>query len=491
MSEQVIDRLARHAAEAPEREIAREWSASGAGRSLTRAGLLERAGALALRLREAGAEGGVTLIAGATGLEFMIAAVGAWLADAEALLAPSTLTPAELRQLVAQARPGVAVASREVGQALAGAVPHVIDAGELLGAPAPGVGERALARCAGRGGALLQSSGTTGMPRIVRRGMPGLAAVAHNCAEALALQADDNVLLTLPQHHSYGLEHGLLMVLFAGCRVELHREFDPAAVADALVSGRATLFPGVPFMFEVMGRLGRAPRVVPVSCRAYSAGTGLPEAVACEVEAVLGLRLGQVYGATEFGSVTYNNPRDADYAPASAGRPMGGVRLRIVDPDQTVIEAALPPDRQGQVAVASPSMLDAYLGASEPATREGFFLSGDLGRLDAGGRLWVTGRLSFIIDVGGAKVNPLEIEAVIAQHPAVAEAVVVPLPVTATVCRLKAFVQPRAGARLDVAELRQFLRARLSGHKLPRIIEARETLPRSPTGKVLRQRLWT
>jgi acyl-CoA synthetase (AMP-forming)/AMP-acid ligase II len=125
---------------------------------------------------------------------------------------------------------------------------------------------------------------------------------------------------------------------------------------------------------------------------------------------------------------------------------------------------------------------------SESHLCDGFFLTGDLGRVDGHNRLTITGRLKLLIDVGGLKVNPLEVEEVLSQHPDVAACVVLPVRVSDTVSRLKAIIQPRHpdGPGPSPEALRRFARGRLTLYKVPRLFEVRKSLPRSPTGKILR-----
>jgi long-chain acyl-CoA synthetase len=131
-------------------------------------------------------------------------------------------------------------------------------------------------------------------------------------------------------------------------------------------------------------------------------------------------------------------------------------------------------------------MLDRYLEGDAPIL-DGFFLTGDLGRLDERNRLWITGRLKLQIDVGGLKVNPTEVESLLLEHPAVADCVVLPMPISDTIGRVRAIVVPRPSASPTTEELRHFLSARLAPYKIPRVIEFRDTLPRSAVGKVLRR----
>ena len=137
-------------------------------------------------------------------------------------------------------------------------------------------------------------------------------------------------------------------------------------------------------------------------------------------------------------------------------------------------------------------MMSGYFpGDAQDNIVDGHFLTGDLGRLDELGRLMITGRIKLLIDIGGLKVNPVEVEEVLAQHPDVAACVVLPVRVSETVSRLKAIVTPRRtdGARPDPESLRRFARGRLTPHKVPRLFEVRSFLPRSLTGKILRNQV--
>ncbi len=211
---------------------------------------------------------------------------------------------------------------------------------------------------------------------------------------------------------------------------------------------------------------------------AYSAGSVLPVPVGEMMHRRFGIKIGQVYGATEVGSVTFNDPGGRDYDPSSAGAPMNGVQIRAV---------ALNGGEEGHIQVSAPSMFSGYLHGDGTEIQDGFFATGDVGRVSSDGRLTITGRLKLLIDVGGFKVNPTEVELLLSEHPAVAECLVVPVPLTETVNRLKALIIPRHGDQPPAADdLARFARQRLTAYKVPRLFEIRQTLPRTPTGKVLR-----
>jgi long-chain acyl-CoA synthetase len=305
---------------------------------------------------------------------------------------------------------------------------------------------------------------------------------------AIGFREGDRVLATIPLCHSYGLEHGLLAPMAAGATVCL-APFNTDVILRELASGSVMIFPGVPSVFEMLAQL-HPPSEMRFSSlhAAYSAGAPLPRAVFDAFENAFGVRVAQLYGATEVGSVTYNDPAQADFDPASVGRGMRGVEIRICRIDDA--SAPLPAGEEGQVCIRAESMFDGYVDESETALIDGFFPTADLGHMDARGNLTITGRLKLLIDIGGLKVNPMEVEQVIQQHPSVAACVVVPIRQSQTVFRLKAIVTPRdAGHPPDADELRRFARERLTSYKVPRLIEVRPALPRSATGKVLRHQV--
>lgn len=358
------------------------------------------------------------------------------------------------------------------------------DGSELLIEPAWNVS-------ATRGAALLlQSSGSTAEPKIVRRDGPSLDAVSRAMANACHFGPDDHVLAAVPLCHSYGLEHGLLAPISAGSCVHICEKFDLAAVLSEFRSGGITMFPGVPFMFDMLARAEGA--AFPNLQRPYSAGGPLPRATFDAFHARTGLQIGQVYGATEIGSVTFNDPNSIPFDPASVGIPMEGVEIRILDSIEPKVDQPLPTGIEGQVAIAARSMMSGYIDGQSAPLLDGYYLTGDLGVLNESGALTITGRLKLLIDVGGRKVNPAEVEAVLRQHPGVGSCVVVPLRLSETVCRVKAIVtvaDPAVG--LSPGDLRAFARQRLSGYKVPRVIEFRDQLPTSASGKVLRTRVET
>lgn len=479
---ELLDRVADRAAREPAAVAVRYLGPCAEARTvLTYAELDAVSSEVAARLRDRLPRGRVVLINGPNQCEFVIEVVGALKAGMAIFPVGPRLTACELRQAAQRARAvGVIAPPATAAPAAAWELRAV-----TCDATPPPSTEIAPATPA----LLLQSSGTTGGPKIVRRDGPSLDAVARNVQRAVGLRADDRVLALIPMCHSYGVENALLGPLRAGAEIVAMESFEPALVATVLSDASITVFPGVPFVFQMLANDGGAPLRHAVR-RAYSAGAPLPASVFEGFERRTGISVGQLYGATEIGSVTFNAPEHDAFDPASVGAPMDGVSLRVLDADTPDVERPLPPGAEGHVAVCAPSMLTGYVDDDTPALDRGFFLTGDLGRLDARGRLTITGRIKLQIDIGGAKVNPLAVEEVIKELPGVAECVVVPIAVTETLNRLRAIiVTDPAGTAPSVEAMRRFVRERLASHKVPRVFEVRASLPRSATGKILRRQI--
>lgn len=336
---------------------------------------------------------------------------------------------------------------------------------------------------------VLGSSGTTGLPKLVIRESAALDGVARAVSGGLSLTPDDRVLCVPPLCHSYGVDI-LMGTMFAGATLAVMPEFDPAGAARQLAGG-VTVLPGVPFVYESLARVAQGlengPPRAPALRLAVSAGSPLSARVRLEFTARWNIEVGQLYGATELGTVSLSIPGTADFDAESVGAPLPGVSFRVVDVGDPTRE--LGSGNQGQLAVRAPSMLAGYVGG-ELELVDGHFLTGDLARIDRQGRATITGRLKLLIDVGGFKVNPLEVEGALAEHPEVADCAVVASTLSDTIQRLSAIVVPRDPSRPPAdLELRRFLRERLAPTKIPRSFEMAQSLPRSPLGKLLRDRL--
>ncbi|MCA9298639.1 MAG: long-chain fatty acid--CoA ligase, partial [Phycisphaerales bacterium] len=322
----------------------------------------------------------------------------------------------------------------------------------------------------GEGELILSSSGTTGRSKLVRRDVGALMAVGHQVRQATGLGTSDRVLLPVALGHSYGIDM-LFGTLVSGAALEIGQGLHPV---ELLRRARdATILPAVPFLIEAFASL-EPPRTGRLRL-VFSAGAPLPEQVRSRFESRWGLGVGDLYGATELGTVAFRSPSEA---PGHVGWALDGVRLEILDPESDEATSG----QEGEVAIEAPSMFRGYLGEGDHPG--GPWRTGDLGRIDPSGALHLTGRLKFVIECGGIKVNPMEIEAVLTSHPRVREAIVVPLRVSETVNRLQAFVV--SNDDVGSKDLESFMRTRLAMVKVPRRFTFVESLPKTPGGKVLR-----
>lgn len=451
--------------------------ASGAGGQLCYGELHERIERVAAGIVARGAR--VVLLSSPNSLALVTSLLGALQARARVLLLPADLPAAALAAAARTSGASLAVACAGDERFAALALP-IVDEAELA-TSAPSAREL----LPGSGALLLPTSGTTGASKIVVRSQPGLETLARTSARAFGIAPDDRCALALPICHSYGLDQ-LLAALAAGARVDLHQGFQLGALRRAFREDGVSFFPGVPLMLDALSRGDRFE--APELRRVLSSGSPLARRVYERFLAVSGIAIGQFYGATEFGPVAYNDPAAPSFDPLEVGVAIGDAAIRVLARAADDPARELPPGREGLLAVSGPTLMDGYLAHPSPL-RGGFFVTGDLGVRSERGVVRVTGRSAFVIDVGGKKVNPAEVERVLALHPGVREVVVLPAASTDTTARLRAVVIPEPGACPDEVELRRFARGQLPPHMIPRRIELCPDPPRGATGKILRAQL--
>jgi long-chain acyl-CoA synthetase len=464
----LLDQLQRHATDRPDSPAYRQGS-----NTLTYRQLAGSVQSFATHLRKQCDPGSVVLLSCSNRLEYPVAFLATLAAGCNLFPVSTELTETELLRAAKESSAAVSIGDESLRNIVRLAIPlseiSKTETGTLTPSPI--------------GNLFLQSSGTTAVPKIVCRSGPSIDRAAEVIAAAIGLTPHDSVMMTIPLTHSYGLEHGLLAPVWAGCCTTLVNGLDLSVVLPALQDGKITIFPGVPSTFEMLAGVADTHFEMKNLRSAYSAGAPLPLAVFEKFYDRFSIKIAQLYGASEIGSVAFNRISD-DFEPSSVGAPMRGVSVRILNPDDS--NQSLPTGEQGMVAIRASSMFSGYLRGNAEMI-DGHFLTGDLGRVDDAGRLYITGRLKSLIDVGGLKVNPLEVEAVLQKHPAVGSCVVIPVAQSETVFRLKAVVTPRdPSVAIPIDELRTLAREHLSSHKVPRWFEVRDSIPTSATGKILR-----
>ena len=336
-------------------------------------------------------------------------------------------------------------------------------------------------------GSRVSASGTTGTPKGAHRATPRSAGAALDFLEALPYRSGDVIVVAAPLFHAWGFG-AVTIALVLGATVVLQPQFDAEATLAAAARHRATALVAVPVMLRRILDLPPATRarydtsalrLVPLS------GSAIPAGVAERFMDEFGEVVFNLYGSTEVGYATVASPDDLRAAPGTAGRPLRRAAVRILD----AADRPVPVGEIGRIFVRSGVAFDGYTGGGGKEVVDGAMETGDTGYFDTHGRLFVVGRDDDMIVSGGENVFPLEIERVLEAHPDVVEAAVIGVPDEEFGQRLKAFVVRRPGADLDAGAVRSAVRERLARFKVPRDVEFVDTLPRNPTGKLLRRAL--
>ncbi|MCG3124850.1 MAG: Long-chain-fatty-acid--CoA ligase [Phycisphaerales bacterium] len=337
---------------------------------------------------------------------------------------------------------------------------------------------------------LLYTSGTSGRPKGVMLTHGNICANMEQIQDWVEFTHRDVMLGVLPQFHTFGLTVLTLLPLRGGIRVVFAPRFVPGRIIKLLREHRPTVMVAIPSMYAALLHAKDATAEDFSSLRyVVSGGEPLPAAVFEKFRERFKVTINEGYGLTETSPVT-NWCRPGEWRPHSVGRPIPRVVERIVDP-ATLID--LPTGTDGEVWIGGPNVMRGYYKLPEETARaltpDGFLRTGDMGRLDADGHLYITGRIKEMLIIGGENVFPREIEEVIKQHPSVVDAGVVGKPDPLRGELPVAFVELHEGAAFDERALLTWLRERLAGYKVPDEIRHLASLPRNPTGKVMRREL--
>ncbi|MBZ5736045.1 AMP-binding protein [Nocardioides sp. TRM66260-LWL] len=333
------------------------------------------------------------------------------------------------------------------------------------------------------GGLVVMTSGTTGVPKGAPRGRVSPLQSAQ-VLDRLPFPRGGTVVMAAPVFHGTGLSQ-LVLALAAGCRVVLARRFDAARCRDTIAATRADALVLVPTMLHRLLALDPDPAALASLTRVYAAGSVLPADLCRRTHALLGPVLHNMYGSTEVGVAAVARPDELALAPGCVGRPPAGARIRVLDADRRPVARG----ERGTIFVRSLLAFGGYTDGSGKEVVDGYVSTGDVGHVDAHGLLHVDGREDDMIVSGGENVMPGRVEALLAAHPDVDEAVVVGVPDEEFGQRLRAVVVPRPGSAPDPDALRALARERLARHEVPREVWIVDVLPRNATGKVLRRLL--
>lgn len=333
--------------------------------------------------------------------------------------------------------------------------------------------------------AILFTGGTTGIPKGAMLSHENIYTSIRNVVFNERSTEVDRALCFLPLHHVFGQIHIMAATLLsAGC-IELMPSFDMDRVLETLAAGRVTKFFAVPTVYVRLLTLDRLKERLGAVRYCFSAAASMAEAVVRQWKSQTGLSIFEAYGMTESASmVTYNHYHR--HVVGSVGTPVGTVEVQIRDVDGRMQAQG----STGEICIRGRNIMKGYLNRDQETRSvfwEDWFRSGDIGMIDADGYLFIVDRLKDMIITGGENVYPREVEEVLYQHPKIQECSVIGLPDPEWGERLTAFLVPASGQMIDIAELKTFLKAHLSGFKVPKDFRIMDSLPKSPEGKLLKR----
>ncbi len=338
------------------------------------------------------------------------------------------------------------------------------------------------------------TSGTTGTPKGATRSVRARSLLPLAVSGLLdmarlspAPRSGEPIVVAPPLFHLYGMI-GFASGFGMGSAIVLRRRFDPEVVLEQIERTGAGTLLAVPTMLKRIMDLPESTRerYDTSSLRMIASGAApLPPELAVAVMDQFGDILYNGYASTEVGAGTLATPADLRAAPGTVGRPMAGVKLRILDEEGL----ELAPEETGRIFVGSPLLFEGYTGGGSKQVIDGLMSTGDVGHLDRAGRLFIDGRDDDMILSGGENVFPQEVEELLSAHDAVADAAAFGVPDPDFGQRLAALVALKPGCSATEEELKQFVKQRLARHKVPREIEFVESLPRTATGKIQRRKL--
>jgi long-chain acyl-CoA synthetase len=331
------------------------------------------------------------------------------------------------------------------------------------------------------------TSGSTGAPKRVVRTHSALHLELETLHTMFETGEADRFLGVTPFSHVNGLVRTMMSAMYTGATLYPVEEFKRREILDLLTRERITFLGAVPQVFSILSQTPTRGEVDLSALRiTFSSSAPLLAADNRRFHARYGIVVRQLYGSTETGSVSFNRDSDPESCVESVGSSIDGVRVEVLDEKGQ----PLAPGVEGELTIVSPFAASGYVD-NEAATREcfrgGAYFSGDLGTKDARGCLTITGRKKLMINRGGFKVNPYEVEAAIREHPKVVEVaafgarspqgddLVCAVIVSSEVCTTE--------------EILAHCRERIADFKIPSRVEFRDTLPKSATGKILRTQL--
>jgi long-chain acyl-CoA synthetase len=380
----------------------------------------------------------------------------------------------------------------EIGVKEAGAEAILVDPATFpdilaTASPAPQVVDRAAYDTA----VVLYTSGTTGHPKGAELTHANLINnVEVSAADLFQLGPDDLIFGGLPLFHAFGQTCTLNAAIMTGASLTVLPRFDAAKALGILADQRVTIFAGVPTMFSALLHVpDRSGYDVSALRLCISGGAAMPVEVLRQFEDAFDCIVLEGYGLSETSPVASFNHPGRERKPGSIGTPIRGVEMRVVDASG----AEVPQGEVGEIAIRGHNIMKGYLNrpeaTAEAVSADGWFRTGDIGRVDEDGYYYIVDRKKDLIIRGGYNIYPREIEEVLYEHPEVAEAAVVGIPHPELGEEVGAAVALKPGATVTPDELRSYVKSQVAAYKYPRRVWIVDALPKGPTGKILKKEI--
>jgi long-chain acyl-CoA synthetase len=335
---------------------------------------------------------------------------------------------------------------------------------------------------------MLFTSGSSADPRAA---LLSHRALVSNLDQLMAIEpapvtSDDVMLAVLPLFHVYGLNTVLGQAIVSGASMVLAPRFDAEGTLRTIVEHGVTIVPAAPPMLVAWSEREDVAESLARVRYLASGAAPLPVAVIEHLTETTGVPIHQGYGLTEAAPVVSTTLMSPTLKPGSVGRPLSGTEVMLVDESGEPVDEGDP----GEVVVRGPNLFSGYWpGDVEGPDPDGWWRTGDVAYVDADGDLFLVDRIKDLVIVNGFNVYPREVEEVLLEHPAIAQAAVLPVPDRRTGEAVKAVVAPEPGATVTEQEVHDFCRTRLARFKRPTYVDVVESLPRTATGKIAKGRL--
>lgn len=337
------------------------------------------------------------------------------------------------------------------------------------------------------GAAILYTSGTTGKPKGVLLTHGNLVSNVYATNHHTTMEPSDRLICYLPLFHCFGQNFIMNASVNVGATLVLHERFVIDEIFESINTHDVSMFFGVPAIYLRLLGLPDVGAIFSSVRYFFTASAPMPEELARTWQEKFQQSIYEGYGLTETSPfASYNH--DFHYRVGTVGTPIENVEMKIVDDKGS----DLPPGDVGEIAIKGPNVMKEYYGRPDETAqviRDGWFFTGDIGRMDEDGYFYLVDRAKDMINVSGFKVWPRELEDVLIQHPSLREAAVVGVSDALSGEAVKAFVVLKENALVKEQELIEFCRSRIAVYKAPRYVEFIDALPKNPAGKILRREL--